>query len=353
MVRNPQPASSRRAVLTSHFSFLTFALTLAAFLFVAPACNKQPESSAVTLYSSVDEPFARQVIAEFTKQTGIDVRLKLDSEAGKTTGLVNLIRDQRARPIADVFWSSELFSTIKMAREGLLAEYRPPAEGIPDRYRNPAGRWTAFGLRARVLAFNTDKLKPADVPARWRDMADPRWSGKLAVANPQFGTTRGHFAAMLALWGEDEYGRFLADLDKNLNGRLMDGNSTCAAVVGRGEYILGATDTDDVYARQERKETIDLVYPDMGDGGTLLIPNSVALVTGAPHPETAKKLIDFLASAQAERMLAQSDSRNIPVRESLRKELNLSLPPETHISFDKIADAMDKAIELAGKRLVK
>jgi iron(III) transport system substrate-binding protein len=293
------------------------------------------------------------VIAEFTKRTGINVQMKLDSEAGKTTGLVNLIRDQRARPIADVFWSSELFNTIKMGREGLLVEYRPPAEGIPERYRDASGRWTAFGLRARVLAYNTEKLKATDVPRKWRNVADARWSTELAVANPQFGTTRGHFAAMLALWGEQEYGRFLADLDKVVNERLMDGNATTAAVVGRGECSLGATDTDDVYARQERKEPIDIVYPDMGDGGTLLIPNSVGLVAGAPHPETARKLIDFLASAEAERMLAMSDSRNIPVRESLRKELGLQLPPETSISFDRIADAMDKAIEMAGKQLVK
>jgi len=52
-------------------------------------------------------------------------------------------------------------------------------------------------------------------------------------------------------------------------------------------------------------------------------------------------------------MLARSDSRNYPVRESLRKELNVTLPPETKLTFDQIADAMDKAIELAGAKLVK
>jgi iron(III) transport system substrate-binding protein len=91
----------------------------------------------------------------------------------------------------------------------------------------------------------------------------------------------------------------------------------------------------------------------MGDGGTLLIPNSVALLAGAPHPQTAKVLIDFLTSDQTEKLLAQSESRNIPVRESLRKELAIDLPPESKLDFNKIAASMDRAIALAGEHLVK
>ncbi|UCD27795.1 MAG: extracellular solute-binding protein, partial [Planctomycetota bacterium] len=231
-------------------------------------------------------------------------------------------------------------------------EYRPPAEGIPHRYQDPGGKWTAFGLRARVLGYNTELVNKQDLPTKWRRIADSRWANKLGVADPRFGTTRGHFAALLALWGEDEYLAFLADLDKTID-KLMDGNATAARYVGRGELHICATDTDDVYARQERGEPLDMIYPDMGDGGTLLIPNSVGLIAGAPHPETARQLIDFLTSPITERMLAQSSSRNFPVRDRLRKELGMELPTETKIGFNQIADAMDQAIALAGKYLIK
>lgn len=316
-------------------------------------CGKSDDGSTVTLYSSVDEPFARQIVRAFEKQSGLRVALKTDTEAGKTTGLVRRIEAEHNRPRADVFWSSELFNTIKMARQGLLAEYRPPAEGIPERYKDPAGRWTAFGLRARVLAFNTAKVKREELPTRWRDIADRRWAGRLGVADMRFGTTRGHFAAFLAAWGEPAYVEFLDALSFTLGDRLFDGNATVARLVGSGELLICATDTDDVYARQNLNEPIDLIHPDMGDGGTLLIPNSVAMIAGAPHAENARKLIDFLTSERTERLLAESDSRNIPVRERLRAELNVSLPPETKLTFDQIADAMDKAVELAGRKLVK
>jgi len=321
-------------------------------VFVFFGCERKADTNVVTLYCSVDEPFAREVVDEFEKQTGITVRLKTDTEAGKTTGLVRLIEAERKNPQADVFWSSELFNTIKMGHDGLLTEYRPPAEGIPDRYKDPDGKWTAIGLRARVIGYNTQLVKREEVPRQWKQMADPRWKSKLGVADPRFGTTRGHFAAFLALWGEEEYVQFLCALSDTIH-ELMDGNATAARHVGRGDLHICATDTDDVYARQEREEPVDMVYPDMGDGGTLLIPNSVALITGAPHPETARKLIGFLTSDITERMLAKSNSRNIPVRDSLRKELNIELPTETKISFDAIAEAMDRAIALAGEHLIR
>jgi iron(III) transport system substrate-binding protein len=316
-------------------------------------CGRSDDGRVATLYCSVDEPFAKEVIYRFEKDSGIRVQLKTDTEAGKTTSLVRRIEAERGRPQADVFWSSELFNTIQLARQGLLAEYRPPAEGIPDRYKDPAGKWTAFGLRARVLGYNTTQVKRAELPAQWRGIADPRWKGKLGVADPLFGTTRGHFAAFLAAWGEPAYVQFLDALAANLTAGLQTGNADAARFVGSGQLWICATDTDDVYARQNLKEPIDLIYPDMGDGGTLLIPNSVALVTGAPHPAAAKKLIDFLASEQTERMLATSDSRNVPVRQALRDELGMKLPPETKLTFTQIAEAMDRAIELAGQKLVK
>lgn len=331
------------------YSTLLFVFSIG---FLSGCSKKTDNNQAVTLYTSVDEPFAREVVAEFEKQTGLHVQLVTDTEAGKTTGLVRRIEAERANPRADVFWSSELFNTIRLARAGLLAEYRPAAPDIPDRYKDPQGRWTAFGTRARVLCYSTTRLKEDELPRQWRQIVDPKWAGKLAVADPRFGTTTGQFAAMYVLWGEAGYIDFLKQLDQTTSGLLMDGNATVARKVGAGDMLIGATDTDDVYARQARNEPIALIYPDMGDGGTLLVPNSVGLVEGAPHPQAARKLVDFLASEATERMLAKSESRNFPVRDSLRSELKMELPPETKVPFEKIVDALDPALRIAGEYLV-
>ena len=318
-------------------------------------CNRAGATSRpapVKLYTSADEPLAREVIAACREQTGLEVRMATDTEAGKTTGLVRRIEAERNRPQADVFWSSELFLTIGLARNGLLAQHRPPAEGIPERYRDPEGRWTAFAVRARVVGYNTAQLKPVDLPAKWANLADAKWKGRLAIADPRFGTTGGHMAAMLALWGEPQFIDFLSRLREVTGGKLADGNATAARQVGAGSMAICATDSDDVYARQARGEPVELSYPDMGDGGTLMVPNSAALIAGSPNPEGGRRLLDWLTSPAAERLIAKSESRNIPVRESLRQELGLAMPPETKLAYPVIADQLPRALELAGKHLI-
>lgn len=334
------------------------ALCLSIFL-VSCGCRREQSSQAAdaespVVYCSVDEPFAREVFARYEARTGVRPVVQFDSEAGKTTGLVNkIIEEHRAgRPRVNVFWSGELFNTILLARQGLLEPYEPATSAdIPARYRDPQHRWTAMAVRGRVLAFDPDKTPSDSVPARWEDLSKPGNADRLALANPLFGTTRGHVAAMFALWGAERGRAYLSDLQTH-GVFIADGNSSAVRAVLDGREALAATDTDDVWVAKRRGDSIDLRYIDMGDGGALLIPCSVAIIAGQATAE-AKKLVDFLASAEVERMLAESTSRNIPVRESLRKQLGLEWPAESKVSFEAIADAMDEAVSAVQKILIR
>ena len=110
-----------------------------------------------------------------------------------------------------------------------------------------------------------------------------------------------------------------------------------------GRAKIAMTDTDDVWVAQGSGATLTARYLDMGDGGTLLIPCSVAIIKGTDQLDAARRLVDYLVSEEVERMLALSDSRNIPVRESLRKELDIAWPAASKLDYLKVADAMDGA----------
>ena len=315
-------------------------------------CQRDPGPSLV-VYCSVDETFGRSVLAAFESESGIDVDVIFDTEAGKTTGLVKRIELERDKPQADVFWSSELFNTIALARQGLLEAYDSAgAADIPARYRDPERRWTAFGLRGRVLAFDPARTPAETVPGRWEQLSDPQHASALAFANPLFGTTRGHVAAMFALWGRERGTAFLQGLATN-EARIVDGNSTAVRELVRQHVALAATDTDDVLVANRRGARLEMRYPDLGDGGTLLIPNSVAILAGARHPTPARKLVDYLVSAEVEEMLARSASGNIPVRPALRRKLNMDLPPETKVPYEAVTDAMADAVAAVREILIR
>lgn len=309
----------------------------------------------VTVYCSVDESYAKPILDHFEAEKGIKVAVIFDSEAGKTTGLVNrLIAEWRSgQPGADVFWSGELFGTMRLAELGVLERYDPStASDIPVRFRDPINHWTALAVRARVLAFDPAQIPADQVPTRWDELADPKVASHLAIANPLFGTTRGHVAAMFALWGYTPASRFLKGL-RDGGAMIVDGNSMAVRAVIDGRARFAVTDSDDVLAARRTGASLDSRMLDMGDGGSLLIPCSVGLVKRGPNQASAKTLVDFLVSEQAERMLAQRGSGNIPVRESLRRELGIDWPGETKVSFLKTMQALDKADSAVREILIR
>jgi iron(III) transport system substrate-binding protein len=94
------------------------------------------------------------------------------------------------------------------------------------------------------------------------------------------------------------------------------GNGTVRDLVVTGEMSIGLTDTDDVASAMGRGDPVGMIFPDGGEDGegTLVIPNTVAMLAGCPHRAEARALIDYLLSARVEERLAKCPSAQIPLR---------------------------------------
>lgn len=321
----------------------------------------------VVLYYSADEYVARPIIEQFEKQTGIKIVALGDTEVTKTTGLVQRLRQEHAQGTsrADVFWSSEVFMTAQLAEEGVLAPMNAPSlAGWPERWRGEEDRWFGFGVRGRVIVYNSNNLPKNAAPEQLIDLIDPRFKDRVVIARPEFGTTRGHFAALLNLWGEGPYREWLSELKRN-GVRLVDGNAAVVQAVATGEALVGLTDTDDVYSGQRNNWPVEMKLAmhaftagasfsmiDMTLAGPLLIPNTAARVAGGPNEAEAMELIAYLLSEDVERALAASDSHNTPIHPVVRAEfpkyaLPLSNKFDRFASFESIAKDMDRAVAIA------
>ena len=333
------------------FACRVFPVVLAAWAALAAAgCDNRGRSDAnapkkVIVYCSVDPEFARDILGAFEKQTGVKVVVRYDEEATKTTGLVQRLRAEADHPAADVFWSGECFQTIALADEGILAPYRGPAVmGWPAQFADPNGRWHAFGLRMRVIAWNTKRVVPADAPRKLEDLLDAKFKGRIVMANPAFGTTRGDVASWFAHYGAQRAKDILRGLAAN-GVRQVQGNSTAVRLVWLGEADVCFTDTDDVYIAQRNGWPIEMAPLDQGGAGALAIPNTVALVKGAGNEAAAGELIEFLLSEQVERLLAASESHNIPIRPALAAQYaKYAIGKPLEIDYRKVADQQPAAL---------
>ena len=302
----------------------------------------------VVLYTSVDQHICEPVIAAFERASGIRVLARFDSEASKTVGLVQRLRSEAARPVADVFWSGEVFYTVRLAEEGLLAPYESDeTRAWPAALRDHQGRWYGFGLRVRVLVYNTKRVAEAEAPRCLEDLLDPKWRGRVVMATPEFGTTSGHVASWFVHYGAEPARRILEGLKANAV-RLVTGNATVVRMVGAGEADVGLTDTDDVYAGQRNGWPVAMTFLRHGQGGALAIPNTVALIKGGPHGAEARALVAFLLSPEVERLLVESDSHNTPVHASVAAEFPAYTCPEClPVDYGRVAEAMPEAIRAA------
>ncbi len=308
---------------------------LLSILFVG--CGGQPNTAGnpthtaneVTVYVSTDRVFSEPILKAYEQKTGVKVKAVYDTEETKSTGLANKLLAEKNNPQADVFWSNEPVRTLVLKSREVLAPYLSPnAEGIPATFRDSAkdgeSYWTGFSARIRVIVFNTKLVKPEEAPKSIYDLTDPKWKDQIAIADPRFGSTSFHVAALYAELGDEKADEFFRKLKAN-GVKIVPGNSVVRDLVAKGEVKMGLTDTDDVNVALEDKQPVAMVLPDRDGIGAALMPNMVSLIAGAPHAEAGKKLIDYLLSAEVERMLAQSEAVQIPLHAGVEGPKNI--PP--------------------------
>ncbi|MGH8701886.1 MAG: extracellular solute-binding protein [Burkholderiales bacterium] len=290
----------------------------------AAGCNgrRSSLSQEVVVYTSVDQVFSEPVFRAFDQRSGVRVRVVFDTEETKSTGVLNRLIAEARNPQADVFWSGDPVRPFQLVKRGLVEPYlSPQAAGLPASARAADGTWTGFAARARILLVNKGRVPAGEMPRSIRDLANPRWCGQTAMANPLFGTTTMHVAALFSVWGEARTRAFLEELKAN-GVRIASSNGEVKRLVVAGEVAFGLTDTDDANEALHDGANVEVVYPDQDELGMLVMPTSVVLLRRAPHADAGRRLIDYLLSADVERRMAEN-AAHMPLREGVATPANV------------------------------
>jgi iron(III) transport system substrate-binding protein len=307
-------------------------------------------SPQVVVYTALDAEFSQPIFDDFQRETHIQVLPKFDVESTKTVGLAGALVAERDRPRADVFWNNEILHTIRLESLGLLEPYVPAAAGnYPEMYRARDETWCGFAARARVLLINTRRVPQNRRPHSMEDLADPQWRGQTAMAKPLFGTTATQAACLFSVWGDARARDYFHRLYAN-KVQIMSGNKQVALAVAAGQAAFGVTDTDDAIAEVDRGQPVEIVYPDQRSGelGTLFIPNTVAILKNCPHPQEARRLVEYLLAPGVEARLAAGSSAQIPLSRQERATVRVATPASIRpmeVDFAAAAQAWDAAAE--------
>ncbi len=242
--------------------------------------------NVVVIYAAQDQVYAEPILKEFEQQTGIKVRAIYDSEATKTVAIANRLLAERGHPQCDVYWGNEELRTRQLAAQNVFRE---------------TNGWAAFGYRSRRIAVST-LTNSTLTPKSLLELTNAAFRGQVALAYPLFGSTATHLMALRQHWGAAGWENWCRALAAN-KPFVVDGNSVAARMAGKGQVNVALTDSDDIAA--EIREGGKLQSLSI-DAETLLLPNTVAVIRGAPNPAAAQRLFEHLQSRAVTEKLVQA-----------------------------------------------
>src|SRR4051812_25302401 len=193
------PKPSRRDVLKG-----SAAIAAGAFAFETRVVSAAPAATAITpdlikaaqkegrlnYYTSIDLPVAQPIARAFeAKFPGISVKV----ERSGAERIFQRISQEYASKIhaVDVVNSSDAAHFVVWKRDGLLAPYVPEDVALhyPKEHKDPDGLFASWRVWLCVIGYNTKLVKAEDAPKSFKDLLDPRWSGKIVKAHPGYSGT--------------------------------------------------------------------------------------------------------------------------------------------------------------------
>ncbi len=177
---------------------------------------------------------------------------------------------------------------------GLIAKYdSPEAAAFPDDIR-AAGYWAPTKALLPVITYNRDHISDDEAPKKWEDVLDPKWKGKMVMADAAYSGSALHwFAALMAEFGED----FMRSLSKQ-DVLLRQGSGATSETIVTGERPLSPMNLHyRAFAAIGKGANLQVVMPEEGVPLSYVV---MGLPKDAPNPEAGKKFIDFALSRDAQ-----------------------------------------------------
>ncbi|MBM7023646.1 extracellular solute-binding protein [Treponema sp. Marseille-Q4523] len=277
---------------------MLFALCVASMLaFSTGSGDNAGTSRTVVVYSSHDSDPLNAAVNDFMAKYP-SIRVDVVSLGGSQ--IFSRLEAEAANPLADVVWGAGVDTVDNYSRylETYVSKEDP---FIAPQFKDPEQKWYADSLVVYCTLYNK-KLVGTDIPKTWQVLADSKWKGKIAMADPtSSGSAYVQVCSMLFLNGtksknyEDGW-PFITRFYRNLNGIIQSSSGNCHKMVADGEYAIGLT-LEKFAVKYTNHPDVEWYY---ADEGTAAVGEGIALVKGAKNPENAKLFIDFILSKECQ-----------------------------------------------------
>ena len=292
---------------------LLFFVCLSIFCLLLSSCGRRArggelpdapkEEQRLILYTSHKEELWKPIVKEFEERTGIWVEVV----SGGTNLLLADIAEKKGEVDADLFFGGGVES-LNAFSDYFIPYEAQGMEKVDSQFRSMDGVWTPFSALPVVLIYNDKLLVPEEL-ASWEDLLNPKFKGKIALANPSHSASAftGLLSFMEAARGKSpftgdgaEESEILHQIAKQLEGKEYEDSGEVPEAVADGSKLVGITLEETALKYIAKGKNIGIVYP---KEGTSVVPDAGAILKGAKHLENAQKFLDFSISEECQEIL--------------------------------------------------
>ena len=261
------------------------------------------------VYTELAESLDRGFKAYYKKTYGKDVDITFVRPGGWPVCL-DKVRAWGGKPDADIFLGAGAPAHEVLKQEGLIVPYRPkgwdkvPADWHGMKVKDQGDLWTCFAPWIVTNLYNEKVLKKLRLPPpkTWNDLLNPIYRGNIVHTLPYAsGTMHETIEILMQAFGEEEAWKYLRLLAAQL-ARFSTGSTDTTQLVARGEVPIGIAQPQ-MNAMAARKDGFPV--RDLLPEKTILVPEAVALLKGAPNEEVGKIFLDWLFSMDGQKYVLE------------------------------------------------
>jgi len=263
------------------------------------------DNNEVVVYSARIEEMIKPLFDAFTKDSGIGVKFITDKEGA----LLARLNAEGSHTPADMLITADAGNLWQAAQQKMLQPVHSKTlqANIPAHLRDPEHRWFGLSVRARTLVYNTQKIKPAEL-STYENLADPKWRGKLCLRSSKKVYNQSLVAMLIARHGEAAATEIVRGWVANLATDPLSDDTRALEAVAAGQCDVTLVNTYYYGRLMEKNPQLPLAifWPNQktDKGGVHINVSGAGITTHAKHPAAAIKLLEFLASDQAQRIFA-------------------------------------------------
>ena len=268
------------------------------------------EGTTLNAYSIWPENWARPMFEEFEKATGIHVNFVRFSSGEALSRVIA----EKGNPKVDVLFGGPVETFGAGAKEGVFEPYKPPSfDKLDAKYKDPDGYWVAIADDPLCFMSNKTFLEENNLqaPTSWQDILNPAYKGMIQMADARTsGTAVTRIFSILTVFDRDETKAFdyMKQLRQNVQVYTKSGGGGTIPV-GLGQAGMGIFFVVDALNTLQKEYDVVISFPKEGIGQAA---EAIALIKGAQHPELAKKLIDWAASADMQKLYEKYQINFVP-----------------------------------------